>query len=415
MKQMIESLECRTMFAAVLRAGFSESVVDDGLDEPTAMAFAPDGRIFVTEQGGAVRVIKNGSLLSTPFLTKTVNSESERGMLGIAFDPQFATNNFVYVYYTATTPNVHNRVSRFTANGDAVVPGSERVILDLPRLDAGNHNGGAIHFGADGKLYVATGDNAVPANAQSKATTLGKILRINRNGSIPADNPFFNTTTGKNRAIYALGLRNPYTFAFRPGTNKFFINDVGQNAFEEINTSFKGGNYGWPDFEGKENDPRFRPPIHAYPTRDGCAITGGAFYDPPTANFPEAFEGRYFFADFCGGFIKFIHPGLKNVGTLATGLENPVDLQVGPDGALYYLDRGGFSGDSGLVGRITSTAGGAQPAERAPAAAKASPKVVDTRYAGPASAAARTTADDASDRIAEFAAWSTERIDGELA
>jgi glucose/arabinose dehydrogenase len=405
---MIESLECRRMFAGVLRAGFTESAVAAGLDQPTAMAFAPDGRIFVTEQGGTVRVVKNGGLLGTPFLTKTVNSESERGMLGIAFDPQFATNNFVYVYYTATTPNIHNRVSRFTANGDVVVPNSERIIFELPRLSAGNHNGGAIHFGADGKLYIATGENAVPSNAQSKSTTLGKILRINRNGSIPTDNPFFNTTTGRNRAIYALGLRNPYTFAFRPGTSRFFINDVGQNTFEEINTSFKGANYGWPAFEGKENNPRFRPPIHAYPTGDGCAITGGAFYDPPTANFPEAFEGRYFFADYCGGFIKFIHPGLKTVGTLAKDLQNVVDLQVGPDGALYYLDRHDFTDGNGVVGRITNAAGGAKPAEKAPAA-KAAAKVAETIIVGSAAAA-----NAASDRLAAFVAWSTEQIDGAL-
>ena len=109
------------------------------------MTFAPDGRLFVCQQTGELRVIKNGALLPTPFLTLTVDSFFERGLLGVTFDPNFGTNNYLYVYYTATTPTTHNRVSRFTANGDVVVPGSESVILDLPTLGAGNHNGGAIH------------------------------------------------------------------------------------------------------------------------------------------------------------------------------------------------------------------------------------------------------------------------------
>ena len=149
------------------------------------MAFAPDGRLFVCEKGGTLQVIKNGAILPAPFLTVSVNSGSERGLLGVAFDPAFTTNNFVYIYYTATSPTIHNRVSRFTANGDLVVPGSELVLMDLETLNAGNHNAGAIHFGPDGMLYIATGENAVTANAQSFDNRLGKILRINSDGSIP--------------------------------------------------------------------------------------------------------------------------------------------------------------------------------------------------------------------------------------
>ena len=150
-----------------LPAGFTRNTgFITGLSPATAFAQAPDGRLFVAEQAGAMRVVKNGVLLPTPFLTLTVDSTGERGVLGVAFHPDFASNNFVYVYYTATTPNTHNRISRFTANGDVVVPGSELPIADLPVLGATNHNGGAIHFGADGKLYVAVGDNAVRANSQ---------------------------------------------------------------------------------------------------------------------------------------------------------------------------------------------------------------------------------------------------------
>src|SRR5690606_19004802 len=141
-----------------------------------------------------------------------VDPTGERGLLGVAFDPAFATNRFVYVYYTATSPTIHNRLSRFTANaaGDLALAGSETILLELENLTATNHNGGAIHFGPDGKLYVATGENAVAENAQSLDNLLGKILRLNPDGSIPTDNPFFNQATGKNRLIWALGLRNPF-------------------------------------------------------------------------------------------------------------------------------------------------------------------------------------------------------------
>jgi len=154
--------------AATLPAGFVETRVASGLSSPTAMAFAPDGRLFVTQQGGALRVIKNGALLSQPFMTLSVNSSGERGLLGIAFDPDFTSNGFVYVYYTTSTSPVHNRLSRFTAsaaNPDVVAAGSEVQLLNLPNLSsATNHNGGAIHFGTDGKLYIAVGENANGSN-----------------------------------------------------------------------------------------------------------------------------------------------------------------------------------------------------------------------------------------------------------
>src|SRR6266850_3202082 len=159
---------CSSLTAATLPAGFSETQIAGGLSSPTAMEIAPDGRIFVCLQGGQLRVVKNGALLATPFLTLTPDSSGERGLLGIAFDPSFQTNNFIYVYYTATTTPRHNRVSRFTANGDVAVAGSEVAILDLDNLSsATNHNGGAIHFGPDGNIYVAVGENANGANSQT--------------------------------------------------------------------------------------------------------------------------------------------------------------------------------------------------------------------------------------------------------
>ena len=328
--------------AATLPSGFSEAVIAGGLASPTAMEFAPDGRLFVCQQNGQLRVIKNGVLLSSPFLTVTTDPTGERGLLGVAFDPAFGTNRRVYIYYTVPGSPPHNRVSRFTANGDVAVAGSETVILELNGLSsATNHNGGAIHFGLDGKLYVAVGENANSANSQTLANLLGKILRINADGSIPTDNPF-NAASGVNRAIWALGLRNPFTFAIQPGTGRMFINDVGQNTTEEINEGIAGANYGWPNCEGScaPSDPDFDDPIYQYSHAEGCAITGGVFYDPISGQFPAQYTGLYFFADLCGGWIRTYDPSNGQVTAFATGLSSPVDLKVSDDGSLYYLNRG---------------------------------------------------------------------------
>jgi len=339
-----------TTYAATLPAGFTETEIS-GLSNPTAMEIAPDGRIFVCQQGGSLRVIKNGTLLATPFITLNVDPNGERGLLGIAFDPNFATNNFLYLYYTVPIDPRHNRVSRFTANGDVVVPGSETIIMELENLtSATNHNGGGLHFGPDGKLYVAVGENATASNAQTLSNRLGKMLRINADGSIPTDNPFFNQAVGNNRSIWAFGLRNPFTFAFQPGTGRMFINDVGQNTWEEINDGIAGSNYGWPESEGPTSNPAFRAPLFAYTHAFGCAIAGGAFYNPATVQFPPSFVGKYFFADLCGGWIHFFDPATGTVSDFASGISLPVDLKVGADGSLYYLSRG-----SGSVFRVRLT------------------------------------------------------------
>jgi glucose/arabinose dehydrogenase len=340
-------------WAATLPSGFAETQIASGIPRPTAMAIAPDGRIFICEQGGRLRVVKNSSLLSTPFLTVTVSSTGERGLLGVTFDPDFATNRFVYVYYTATTPAIHNRVSRFTAsatNPDVAASGSELVLLNLPNLSsATNHNGGAMHFGPDGKLYIAVGENANGSNAQSLNTTLGKMLRINKDGTIPSDNPFFNQTSGINRAVWALGLRNPFNFTFQPGTGRMFINDVGQNTWEEINDGIRGSNYGWPTTEGPTSDSRFRAPLFAYDHSAGqCSIIGSAFYNPTSQQFPSVYVGKYFFADFCAGWIRRLDPATLTVTGFAIGLSSPVDLLVSPDGSLYYLVRGAGSNTGAL-------------------------------------------------------------------
>jgi glucose/arabinose dehydrogenase len=333
---------------ATLPAGFTENLVSNGLSSPTAMDFAPDGRLFVCLQGGQLRVIKNGALLPTPFVTLTVDASGERGLLGVTFDPNFASNNFVYVYYTVPGASAHNRLSRFTANGDVAAANSEVVLLDLNNLSsATNHNGGAIHFGPDGKLYVAVGENANGANSQTLTNLLGKVLRISSDGTIPNDNPFFNTATGNNRAIWALGLRNPFTFAFQPGTGRLFINDVGQNTWEEINDGIAGSNYGWPSTEGPTSNPNFRSPLFSYghgsSSTTGCAIVGGGFYNPVTAQFPSNYIGKYFFADLCSGWVRLFDPSTNTAADFAAGISQPVDLKVASDGSLYYASIGAAS------------------------------------------------------------------------
>jgi len=346
--------------AAMLPANFARSQVVGGLASPTAMEFVPDGRLLVAEQRGTLRVVKAGGKLATFLdISSRVASAGERGLLGIAFDPAFPNNHYVYLYYTqratGTTP-AHNRVIRVTARGDRAVAGSEKLILRLNNLSsATNHNGGAIHFGKDGKLYVAVGDNAKGGNAQSLRTLKGKILRINKDGTIPQDNPFYKRATGINRAIWALGLRNPFSFAIQPHTSRMFINDVGEQRWEEINRGAAGANYGWPRYEGPESNATYRNPVFAYrhgsTKATGCAITGGAFYNPTTRQLPRSYVGDYFFADLCSGWIRRLDAATGDVTGFATGLGSPMALEVSKGGGLYYLSRSG----TGSVGKIRYT------------------------------------------------------------
>ena len=349
---------------ATVPSGFTENEIADGLSSPSCLEIAPDGRVFVAQQGGVIRVIKDDVMLDTPFTTLTVDGSAERGLLGITLDPSFSTNHYVYVYYTALSPASHNRLSRLTANGDQMQAGSEVILLELANLPASAtiHMGGATHFGSDGKIYVSVGDNHDNSNAQSLTNPFGKILRVNPDGTIPTDNPFFSQTSGINRAIWAYGLRNPFTTAFQPGTGRFFINDVGESSWEEINDGIAGSNYGWPTTEGDFNQstfPNFRRPFLTYSHSIGCAVTGGAFYNPPDNQFGAAYFGKYFYADFCSGWIRTLDLSTKAVSDFATDIYYPVDMRVSPDGSLYYLSRGistgGGSEGRGSVWKVQNT------------------------------------------------------------
>jgi putative heme-binding domain-containing protein len=349
-----------------LPTGFKATVTASGLTGATALEVAPDGRVFVCEQTGALRVIKNGKLLAEPFVKLPVDSTWERGLIGVTVAPDFPRTPHVFVCYVAAKPYPHHVISRFTArsSGDVARPGSEKILFEgddqrkLGGTVPAGHQGGAIHFGKDGKLYVAIGDQTAGKPAQELNSLLGRLLRINPDGSIPDDNPFFAKATGRYRATWALGLRNPFTFAVQPETGRLFINDVGGQA-EEINEGIAGANYGWPIVEhGPTNNPRFRGPIHHYPT---ACITGGAFA-PKNLRWPKPYRGQYFFCDFNHGWIKTIDPGKPAVArSFASGLRRPVDLRFAPDGSLYVLLRDAwvidklFKRGTGVLLRIQHT------------------------------------------------------------
>ncbi|GGN75795.1 hypothetical protein GCM10010112_47380 [Actinoplanes lobatus] len=321
-------------------ADFQTSLVVGGdLDEPSGFEIAPDGRIFILERAGTVKIFKDGHLLATPFAVLPSEPTGDRGLIGIAFDPGFGVaNHWVYFYYTGL--DLHNRLVRFDASGDVGTDGPY-TIFRTESLSQHLHVGGSIRFGPDGKLYFAVGDNGYSSNAQILSNPHGKILRINPDGTVPADNPFAGQAD-KEQAIWAYGFRNPWRFQFDSVTGRLYGGDVGDYTWEEINQIVKGGNYGWPLKEGKctAGCAGFIDPIHVY-AHDGesAAATGGPVYRG--SEFPPEYQGNLFFADYAKGFIR--RAVLDDAGN-ATAVHDfdaqagaVVDLKVAPDGDLYYL------------------------------------------------------------------------------
>lgn len=353
---------------------FSAALVVTGINSPTTMAFAPasDGRIFVCQQDGSLRVVKNNVLLAAPFLKLTVDTNGERGLIGVAIDPNFLSNHYLYLYYTLPS-GANNRIVRYTADGDVALAGSEKVILDLdPLVAATNHNGGAMHFGLDGKLYVAVGENTRRDSAQRVTSYFGKMLRLNPDGSAPGDNPFASSQSAHAQRVWSSGLRNPYTFSIEPGTGKIFVNNVGESSWEEINDASVGGrNFGWPTQPGGEGytaNPGQTPPLYAYPHQNGfpdgtgCAITGGTFFTPAATNYPAQYQGKYFFMDYCGKWINYFDPrspdprNSRMPFAQQVGNGDVLGIETGPDGNLYYLARNGSA-----LFKIVYTAGSSAP------------------------------------------------------
>jgi glucose/arabinose dehydrogenase len=334
---------------------------------PTYVAHAPGAPAFlyVVEQRGTVAVVDNGKVRAQPFLNirGRVSSGGEQGLLSIAFDPGYARNHLLYVYYTNSAGNIE--IDELQASSNTAVPASSRrQVIVIQHPGAANHNGGQLQFGGDGNLYAATGDGGGAGdpheNAQNKQSLLGKLLRIkpHKHGaspySIPSGNPFVGRP-GRDE-IYALGLRNPYRFSF--DGSRITIGDVGQERYEEVDIAghdaLRGGNFGWDHFEGDhvfnfpgDNEaPRpkhnYRPPIFEYPHDQGrCAIIGG--YVVRNAALTSLL-GRYLYSDNCDGELRSFVPqegNAKNDRRLGLRVSSASSFGEGPNGSIYVTSLGG--------------------------------------------------------------------------
>ena len=359
-------------FAQLAAANVTLLTLATGLTSPVDIANAGDssGRLFIVEQAGIIRIIQNGTLLTTPFinLQSVVRFDpgGERGLLGLAFHPQYASNGRFFVYYTSQAfPGIASgdvviaRYQRSAANPNTADPTSAQIILTIPHSINSNHNGGALRFGPDGYLYAGVGDGGSggdpPNNAQNKNVLLGKILRIDVSGatySIPPTNPFIGIANVRPE-IWAYGVRNPFRFSFDRVIGDFYIGDVGQDAHEEVNRqvagSAGGANYGWRIFEGfscylpPPSLPNctpapvdYVPPIFDYPRNVGSTVTGGYVYRG--ASTPDL-AGKYVFGDFSAAKLFFSPGDLGASFTQIAGLAPVVStFGEGENGELYLAN-----------------------------------------------------------------------------
>jgi hypothetical protein len=344
--------------------------VSSGLNAPVFLTQPlNDGRIFVVEQGGRIRVVRNGVLQTTPFLdiSSRVLSGDERGLLSVAFHPQYASNHYFYVYFTTQT-NGDIRIERFTttANAEVADPTTSKLIITIPHSQFANHNGGLVSFGPDGMLYAGVGDGGSGGdpngNGQNFNSLLASLLRLDVDHgdpyAIPTDNPFVNQT-GKRGEVWAKGLRNPWRYAFDGPTNLLYIADVGQDAHEEIDvtpTSRSGLNYGWNIMEGFScyspasgcNQAGLEQPLIDYPHSEGCSITGGYVYRG--SDIPDI-RGHYFYSDYCTGFLKSLRfsngvavdqkdCGLPNSSVTSFGVDFAGELYMVSNNTILKLAQG---------------------------------------------------------------------------
>lgn len=323
------------------------TVVASGFTQPTDFQFLPDGRILVAEKNGRIRIVDDGDVLRRPLYRVPTLTQGERGLGGLAVDPDFATNGYIYVAYT--TIGARDRLARLTVRGNRVVFGSQKVLLQSTDRSAFFHHGGALGFGPDGTLYWGVGDNKNSDNAQDLGTIHGKILRINPDGTIPADNP--DLGPGALPQIYAYGLRNPFRLTFTP-TGALLVADVGENSFEEVNNVVAGGNYGWPGSEGPctSNCADVQDPIYSYAHGGGAAITSVLFYTG--GQLGAEFQNTLLIADLVKGWIQALDctadfSSCGNVRDFDADAGGTVVLAQGADGALYQLRY-----DTGQIVRI---------------------------------------------------------------
>jgi len=309
---------------------YKVETIAEGLQVPWAIVFAPDGRIFVTERIGQLRVIEDGVLNPEPVVILNVGIV-EGGLLGIALDPKFEENHYIYLYYTYNDfLSTYNKVSRFTESNNKL--SDEKILLD--KIPGGLiHDGGRMKFGPDGKLYITTGEAGFTWNAQDLNSLGGKILRINSDGTIPDDNPFPNSP------VFSLGHRNPQGLDWDPITGKLVISEHGGQAHDEVNVIEAGKNYGWPEVVGDETDPNFQNPF--FHTGDETwAPSGASFYK--STNIPE-WENKFFIATLRGNHLRILDLDLENNKVLSSeaifvGEYGRLrDVSLGPDGNLYIL------------------------------------------------------------------------------
>lgn len=346
------TVTCNQLHAQTFPAGFSRVQVTATGSTVTGMTFAPDGRIFIAHQDGRIRLYKNG-VLSTMLTLSGVRSGGEDGLSAIRVDPNFATNNYIYVCYTTT--GLVNRLARLTLSGDAVV--AQLTLRDFPLLSttAQRHNGGGIRF-KDGYLYISIGENDVPSAAQSKTSYGGKVLRLNAaDGSPAVGNPYYSDANVITKCIWSMGERNPWSMDISPSTGKVYICNVGQTFAEEINdVTTAGTNSGHPTVEGNSTNPAFKNPVYyvtnpnytPVTTAEGCAIIGGAFLESPVTNYPATYVGKFFYMDYCNNWINYINPSTGAYTNFGTGVgaaspyANSTTLGLGVDGNLYYAQGG---------------------------------------------------------------------------
>ncbi len=412
--------------AQIVEPGFESETVVDGFSLGVSAAFAPDGRIFVAEKGGTVKVIKNDVLLSEPLITLTdVNTFGDRGLLGIAVDPDFANNGYLYLSYTyENTPGSNvagpktGKIVRVTVVGDTADESSKVVLVgtvdgsaaqpscedfdvtaDCIASDSSSHSVGGLRFGPDGKLYATLGDGADFADVDPRAlraqnidSLAGKVLRINTDGTAPSDNPFYDGDPNSNRSkVYALGVRNMFRINFDPSTGKLYGGDVGWSSWEEVNEIVPGANYGWPCREGNGAQPEYNctpsspatDPLYTYPHNSSGAgsITGGAFLFGSA--YPESYGTSFLIADYAQMWMKRVvldsNGDFVSVEDFVNGNIWPVEIINGPDGNVYYLDI-----VFGSLVRITHTDGNRSPVVNISAGPTSglSPLTVDFSSAG---------------------------------
>lgn len=318
-------------YTAADGTAFGVETYVSNLEVPWAMAFAPDGRLFVTERPGRVRIVEDGVLVEEPALVLgDVFAEGEAGLLGMALHPGFADNRLVYLVYIARTESgtIVNRLARYREVGGRL---GEQVIL-LDNLDAASiHDGARVKFGPDNLLYVTMGDAASPSVAQDLASLNGKILRLEEDGTTPDDNPFSSP-------VFSWGHRNPQGIDWDPLSDFLWETEHGQSANDEVNLVERGGNYGWPLIEAEETAPGLIPPVLHFPGTS-VAPSGAAFY---RGNRIPAFTGNLFFATLRGQHLHRVRldEARRRVAANERLMEGRYgrlrDVVSGPDGNLYF-------------------------------------------------------------------------------